>query len=136
MIDFRRRLLLAVSRWYAVIAMLVVIFALSSIPNFAEPRHYAIPYDKVAHFGEYAMLGFALAGSLRRDAARPLPLVALLIASAAFGSLYGASDEFHQRFVHGRDPDVHDWFADIIGSAAGAIASAVLLRAGDLRCGG
>ncbi len=131
MIARGRRMLIGVSRWYAVIAMLAIIFGLSSIPNVAEPRTYTLPYDKVAHFGEYSVLAFALAGSLRRDASRWVAV--LLVLSVAAAALYGASDEFHQRFVHGRDPDVHDWFADVIGSTAGTIASAALVRGRELR---
>lgn len=129
-------MLVGVSRWYAVIAMLAIIFGLSSIPNVAEPRTYTLPYDKVAHFGEYSALAFVLAGSLRRDASRWLPLVGLLVVSVAVAAAYGASDEFHQRFVHGRDPDVHDWFADVVGSTAGALASAALVRGRELRRNG
>ena len=115
--------------------MAAIVFGLSSLPNLAEPRPAPFPFDKVAHFGEYAVLGFALAGSLRRDAPRRWPLVVLLAVSVAAAALYGASDEFHQRFVHGRDPDVHDWLADLTGSTAGALASAVLVRARELRRG-
>ncbi len=128
-----RRLLLAFSRWHVVIAMLAIIFALSSIPNVAEPRHQVFPFDKVAHFGEYAVLGFALAGSLRRDGPRWLPLAVLLVGAIAVAAMYGASDEYHQRFVHGRDSDVRDWLADLTGSTVGALASAVLVRARELR---
>jgi VanZ family protein len=128
-----RQLLLAVSRWYVAIAMAAIIFGLSSLPNLAEPRQAAFPFDKVAHFGEYAVLGFALAGSLRRGAPVRWPVVVLLAVSVAAAALYGASDEFHQRFVHGRDADVHDWLADLTGSTAGALASAVLVRARELR---
>ena len=42
-------------------------------------------------------------------------LLAVVLASG-----YGATDEFHQRFVHGRSPDVHDWIADTLGALAGA----------------
>ncbi len=133
MVPRARDLLVGVSRWYAVVAVLAIIFGLSSIPNVAEPRTYTLPNDKVAHFGEYAVLAFALAGSLRRDASRWLPLAALLTVAIAVAAAYGASDEFHQRFVSGRDPDVHDWFADVIGSTAGTIASAALVRGRELR---
>jgi VanZ family protein len=126
MTTLRRRLAL-VSRWYAVAVMLAIIFGLSSLPNLAEPHQQTIPLDKVAHFGEYAALGFTLAGSLRRQAGARQPLVLLLLAAVAFGALYGASDEFHQSFVPGRDPDVHDWLADLTGSTAGALLSAALL---------
>lgn len=130
-----RRLLRALARWYAVVAMLVLIFALSSIPNISEPRRPVIPLDKVAHFGEYAALAFVLAGSLRRQARDRVPLALLLAAAVAFGALYGVTDEFHQSFVPGRDPALSDWLADLTGCAAGALASAVLLRVGHLERG-
>jgi len=124
-----RPLLLAMSRWYVVIAMAAIIFALSSIPNEITPSAPdPIPLDKVAHFGEYAVLGFALAGSLRRDAPRRWPAVVLLAVAIGAVALYGASDELHQRFVPGRDPDVHDWLADLTGATAGALASVALGR--------
>lgn len=124
-----------VSHWYAAAFMLAVIFGLSSLPNVAEPHRYVIPYDKIAHFCEYTALGFTLAGSLRRQARVRLPLLLLLLAAAAFCAVYGASDEFHQRFVPGRDPDVHDWFADLTGSTAGALLSAPLVPSKLLRSG-
>ena len=130
-----QELLVAVSRWYVVIAMAAIIFGLSSLPNLAEPRQSALPFDKVAHFGEYAVLGFALAGSLRRDAPRRWPAVALLGAAIVTAALYGASDEFHQRFVRGRDVAFSDWLADLTGSTAGALASAALVRGRELRRG-
>jgi len=37
------------------------------------------------------------------------------VASAA----YGASDEFHQRFVPGRDSSIADWVTDLAGAAVG-----------------
>ncbi|TAK57883.1 MAG: antibiotic resistance protein VanZ [Dehalococcoidia bacterium] len=128
-----RQLLLAVSRWYVVIAMVAIIFGLSSLPNLAEPRASAFPFDKVAHFGEYSVLGFALAGSLRRDAPARWPIVVLLGVAIGAAALYGASDEFHQRFVSGRDVSFADWVADVTGSWAGSVASAVLVRGRELR---
>lgn len=134
MTAIRRRLAL-VSRWYAVALMLAVIFGLSSLPNVAEPHEQAIPFDKVAHFSVYAALGLMLAGALRRQAGRRLPLVALLVGAVALGAAYGVTDEFHQRFVPGRDPDIHDWFADLTGSTAGALLSAALVPSRLLRRG-
>lgn len=127
-----RWLLAGVSRWYVVIAMAAIIFGLSSLPNLAEPRQAGFPFDKVAHFGEYAVLGFALAGALRRDAPRRWPAAALVAASVAAAALYGASDEFHQRFVAGRDVSFLDWLADVSGATAGALASAALVRGREL----
>ncbi len=32
-----------------------------------------------------------------------------------FGALFAVSDEIHQSFVPGRDPDFFDWLADCVG---------------------
>jgi VanZ family protein len=129
-----RRLLRSVCRWQAVAIMLALVFVLSSIPNVGEPRgDVLVPWDKVAHFCEYAALAFVFAGAVRRQTAGRVPLVALLAVTAAFGALYGVTDELHQRFVPGRDPAVSDWLADVAGTAAGASASVVLLPAAAFR---
>jgi len=44
-----------------------------------------------------------------------MPHVVLL----AIGALYGMTDELHQMFVPGRQPDIADWIADILGVAIG-----------------
>ena len=41
---------------------------------------------------------------------------------------YAASDEIHQLFVPGRQADVSDWLADIIGLAAGLGAAYIFSR--------
>ncbi|MCX5731999.1 MAG: VanZ family protein, partial [Deltaproteobacteria bacterium] len=38
----------------------------------------------------------------------------------------GATDEFHQSFVPGRNADVADWMADTLGAAAGAAIGALV----------
>jgi VanZ family protein len=51
--------------------------------------------------------------------------------SLVLSSLYGVSDEFHQSFVPGRTPDVHDWMADTWGAAMAILvllATALVLR--------
>ncbi len=72
--------------------------------------------DKVAHFSVYAVLGAALAwGGLKTWKNPPHVLLLLL------GSLYGASDEWHQSFVPGRDPSPWDWAADNVGVLVGYV---------------
>ncbi len=73
--------------------------------------------DKVIHAGIYALLAGLLARSLLALglSARRALWVAVLVAS-----VYGASDEWHQSFVPGRDPDPRDWAADTGGAAVGA----------------
>ena len=74
-----------------------------------------LPVDKLAHFGLYAGLGWALAGTLGRlGVSRPL-WVLLAIAGLAFA----AADEWHQTWIVGRVPSVGDWMADATGLIVG-----------------
>jgi VanZ family protein len=72
-------------------------------------------WDKVAHGTEYGLFCLLLLRGLRGTfpSARgsTIAVWAVLIAAA-----YGASDEFHQSFVPGRDPDVFDFLADTGGA--------------------
>jgi len=45
-----------------------------------------------------------------------LPLKRLALLAVVFCMLYGASDEWHQSFVSGRDASLLDWLADSIGA--------------------
>lgn len=95
--------------WLPPVAWAAVIFSLSSRPRL--PTVDVPSFDKVAHFGAYALLGWLL---LRAAERTPLPLWV----GAVLGVAYGATDEIHQRFVPGRSPDVLDWFADAAGVLA------------------
>ncbi len=90
---------------------MAAIFALSSLPGSAAGIPH--PWDKLAHFLEYAGLGYLLG----RGSGRPG-------LSLLFAALYGASDEFHQGFVPGREASALDWAADLVGAAAGALFTA------------
>jgi VanZ family protein len=70
--------------------------------------------DKIAHCALYAVLGATLASG-RFRASSSVPHVVLLV----LGALYGISDEWHQAWVPGRDPDPADWLADVVGLALG-----------------
>ncbi len=123
-----RHLLLRVLRWPAVLGWMALIFAGSSVPAeiiTATPQR--VPIDKVAHFGEYSVLAFLLVGVARRRTRGQRITPLLLACCIAFATAYGASDEFHQRFVRGRDAALDDLAADAIGSTAGALVAAVVL---------
>jgi VanZ family protein len=79
-------------------------------------------WDKVLHAGAYAVLAALAAWALTRGRLRAATWPVLL-AACLISVLYGATDEFHQSFVPGRDADVFDLFADALGAfaAAGAI---------------
>jgi VanZ family protein len=66
--------------------------------------------DKVAHFSVYGLLGTLVCRALRPDWRGAL----LALAAVSF---FGATDEWHQSFVPGRDADLMDWLADTSGAA-------------------
>jgi VanZ family protein len=68
------------------------------------------PWDKVAHFGTYALLGFLLVRA--SNSAR---------VGFGFAAIYGIIDEVHQGFVPLRDSSLWDWVADAFGAALGVV---------------
>jgi len=89
------------------ILYMAVIFYASSLPGGIVG--IPAPWDKLAHAASYGFLGWLWQRALG------FPGWAWAIAT-----LYGLSDEFHQRFVPGRMFDLADWLADGIGAAIGA----------------
>jgi VanZ family protein len=75
---------------------------------------------KMAHFSEYALLGFSLMlhiAQIRKKTTVRLPI----LWAWGVGTLYAASDEFHQGFVAGRGPSVVDVTIDSCGVIAGVL---------------
>jgi VanZ family protein len=109
------------------LAYAAIIFALSaqSDPLPFLPREIFLQ-DKLLHAAEYAVLGGLLVPALRVAGLRPR--VALL-AAVVVASAFGATDEFHQSFVPGRNADVADWLADTLGAAVGATLGALVATA-------
>ncbi len=103
--------------WLPVVLWAGLIFGLSSVPNLGTGLGtWDLVLRKIAHFGEYAVLGLLLARAVGR---RPLALAA--------GVAYAASDELHQHFVAGRHAAVRDVLIDSAGVLAGVLAAHVLL---------
>lgn len=105
--------------WGPVVVYMAVLFALSAQPVLPSPPGID---DKTEHFTAYG--GLALV-TLRATSGGLLTGVTAGTAAAAWAiaSAYGASDEYHQSFVPGRDSDILDWRADTLGAAlaAGAV---------------
>lgn len=117
----RRRLALALA-----LAWAGVIYYASSQPNpFPFVPRELFTHDKLLHAGAYAALGGLLLAALEGVRLRGALAVA---AAVALASAWGASDEWHQSFVPGRDMDPFDWAADTAGGALGAAAAAAFLR--------
>ena len=98
--------------WAPVVAWAAVIFALSSIPDLGTGLGtWDLILRKIAHAGEFALLGALLARALRDDR----------LALAA-GVAYAASDELHQHFVPGRVGSPLYVAIDSVGVALGILA--------------
>ncbi len=94
-----------------------LIFWLSSQPSLPSPELFS-QQDKLAHMFAYAIMGWLAWRCFSHRLPKPLQLV---VACIVFSSLYGAGDEWHQSFVPGRNADVQDWLADIVGATAAVL---------------
>lgn len=106
--------------WLPAVAWAALIFWLSARSHLPDIGPQFPLKDKVGHWMLFGVLGIAVTFALRRGHGLALPktlLLAILLTSA-----YGASDEFHQRFVPHRTCDVWDWAADTSGGALLAAA--------------
>jgi len=108
------------SLWAPVAIYAVAIFLESSVSQVpALPTGIS---DKDVHGLLYAGLSLlilrALAGADWRRVTIAASLTAVLLSAA-----YGASDEFHQRFVPGRTCDLADLAADTVGASVAAVGA-------------
>ena len=100
--------------WGPVVALMALIFLVSGMSSPPAPTNVG---DKTLHFAAYGTLGVL---AVRATAGGTLPGVSFQAALAAWAITtgYGVTDEFHQRFVPGRTPDVADVRADALGAMA------------------
>lgn len=74
-------------------------------------------WDKMVHLFEYAILAMlmfrAWLGFTRWSSDKMGKAILIII---IFTSLYGASDELHQKFVPGRSAEFNDWLMDTLGA--------------------
>ena len=106
--------------WLPALACAGLIFFLSSqskLPPLGPPFENK---DKVEHFIAYTALWFCIILPLRYG--HRLSLAKSIAIALVLTSAYGASDEFHQRFVPNRSCDVLDWIADTFGGFIAASA--------------
>ena len=109
-------------------AFLFYLSSLSYLPGVSS-----LPFnDKVAHFIAYTILGLALGwggwGTAARSARRPGGALISFILPLLLGVAYGASDEWHQSFVPGRDVSAGDFAADVAGILVGLLVIRWLTR--------
>jgi VanZ family protein len=95
---------------------LIAIFIESSFPSDAYPKVDIFQADKIVHIGIYGLLGLLCYISLIHQQKFETFYNNPLLWTVLICSLYGASDEFHQYFVPGRDCDFFDWVGDTLGA--------------------
>lgn len=106
------------------VAWMALLFFLSHQPRLPAPSLFSAQ-DKLVHALAYGALGVLLltSQSLRPGGYRWRQIaVSVLIAS-----LSGASDEWHQSFIPGRNPEFGDWLADTVGALIAVLVAARLL---------
>ena len=105
--------------WLPVIVWMGVIFIGSSIARI--PRVGGETLDglvhRAAHLLEFAVLGALLLRATSRD--KPVSKREIII-TLIIVALYGASDEFHQRFTPGRSSEGITVLFDVAGGVIGA----------------
>jgi VanZ family protein len=104
--------MLKIIDFFALLLYCGVIFWLSNQPYLPVTEIFE-NQDKFHHLLAYSIMGLLAWRNFRHYVKTPIWLT---IASIAFSSLYGISDEWHQSFVPGRMADALDWLADTIGS--------------------
>lgn len=95
-----------------------LIFVGSSISTIPEELPDFDYMDKLIHVGEYYIFGILLCRSAFKwnFDYKSMTFIAIIFSIGAF---YALSDEIHQLYVPGRDGNIYDWFADILGLAVG-----------------
>ncbi len=108
-----------VTLWGPAWAMMVLIFVLSSMSQLPRlPGGFDVD-DGVAHAVAYGVLAALLLRGLAGGALRRVSVEAAWLA-VLLATLYGVTDEVHQRFVPGRTAEVADLIADAVGATAAA----------------
>ena len=92
-----------------------LIFISSSITASQMPDMSIFRFDKVIHCGVYFVFAFLLYRAFRHQGRYPALAHHAALVTIAAVVLFGASDEFHQLYVPGRQCDIFDLMADTSG---------------------
>ena len=92
------------------ILMMIAIYIESSISNISLPDLGISFTDKLAHFGVFGIMGWVLTRGMIISKVKYPILIAVII-----GFVFAITDEWHQSKVPGRDADILDVVADLIG---------------------
>ena len=102
--------------WAASAAYMGFIFYLSSQSSIPGTNALFPFYDKIMHIALFSILSLLFRKAWGCERVK-LPHLLAFICTA----IYGASDEFHQSFIHGRTMELYDFFADAIGGLAAIV---------------
>jgi len=97
------------------VAYMILILGLSSIPAQDFPKTWLLTWDKLIHLVEYFILGILAMKSMNTISYQTLKIV------LPSGILFGGLDEYLQSFISGRFASEWDVLADTIGFAIGAL---------------
>ena len=118
-----RSILFRTGLWIAVVAWAATIVWLSSLSGPELARLAVIKvWDKAAHFVSFAVGAALLTLALRATTGWDWKRIywTALVAVA----LFGATDEWHQRYTPQRHgADAADWSTDVLGAALGTLAA-------------
>ncbi len=120
-----------VLRFLPVIVCMGTIYLISDQPTL--PRFSSVSgqiTSVIGHFTVYFVLAVLLWWAL---GIVPLSVRKRYAVAFAIAVLYGVSDEWHQSFVPGRNPDVLDIVTDAIGAATGLLVIHLAQRSTRLR---
>ncbi len=97
--------------WIISLLYMGLIFVFTSFPLPIKIPSFLLA-DKLVHLLEFGLLASLIYFALKKSGVSSHPIfIPFLIAS-----LYGISDEIHQYFVPGRDMDLFDAVANVVGS--------------------
>ena len=95
----------------------VSIFILTSLPSNSVP-HFALN-DKIKHFTAYFVLSIFLALTLKFQSKFKKIQKEFVKFAVIISVTYSTFDELHQIFIPGRDAEILDWLANLLGLMLG-----------------
>ena len=104
----------------------LILLVLTTLPGRDLPKTGI--NDKIEHLSAYFLLGILLSLALLFQNKFLKIKKYFTLFTGLFIGLYAALDEIHQLFVPGRDCDILDWTADMIGASIGILLIIFLIK--------
>ena len=110
--------------WGPLVIYMLSIYAMSARP---VPEVLSSAPDKVMHLGAYFLMAILSVRAFAKGLLEPAG-PGVLASGVALAVVYGASDEWHQSFVPGRDASLWDLGADAAGALLAGVALLLLWK--------